>query len=92
MSGEEIPAWEHGGVQQIPLEPGEWVKVEFWGYVSREGAVDGATVYLRAELEPLLERLREAMGFAEVRDLSLSRGKLYEDAPDVLPPSVEVSP
>jgi hypothetical protein len=84
----EIPAWERDGVMQIPVRAGEWVKVEFWGYMSRSGAADGATVYLRVEADPLRERLAGVMGFTEVRDLSLEQGKRYEGDPDALPPSL----
>jgi hypothetical protein len=76
---EIIPAWEHDGVMQIPVAAGEWVKVEFWGYMSRSGAVDGATVYLRVEAEPTLERLREVMGFTDACGLSLTQGVPYEE-------------
>lgn len=65
---------ESASVQKIPLAPGEWVRVEFYGRVPREGTVPGAIVYLRTEIEPLANELGKVFGFSHIDGLTVAPG------------------
>ena len=63
-------------VEKVPLEPGQWVRVQFSGWVPREGALPDATVYLRVEMEPILKSLAETLGLSHATNLSITADPL----------------
>jgi hypothetical protein len=63
-------------VEQVAVEPGRWVRVEFSCWVSRAGAMPDATVYLRLETDRVLKALAEAFGASYATGLSVTQDPL----------------
>jgi hypothetical protein len=65
-------------VRKIKLEPGQWSKVELYGWQPREGTLPGATVGYYYEVAALGEELAKVLGFSHIAGFSVEPGGIYE--------------
>lgn len=60
------------------LEPGQWLKVEFYGWCSRGGTVKDATIWSYADLDAAEKAAGDAFRFSHVAGMRFTPGPVHE--------------